>query len=467
VFAFGDANREQAVPATDISNSLAAIDASAVGGGSCPTLRFLSFRDQHSDTSLFVHLSEYMASLLPFARSALAPGTPSVFSGPAAREAFAAGRSWGDLHNALGQQYMESMNFMHATLPTQLPWWFATLSVHLLSYGVRLSVPNDPNSLFRDDASFAFHLSYAQQHSQDTLLSELNNRTGMLFCALQSTQCGQAWQVPGPAAAKQALPSKSFPEEYTTIPTGGIAVPVNLSLLRTPVSGPQHGEGDSMQQSQSLVYVFFMSIKAWGAPGEWTCNFGGVATSHDEGRTFVRTDNLFDGASNFVQIAATQRGNDMDWVYLHGVPSGRAGSLKLARAPPTRLADRSQYQFCLLDVSHKSCSWVSAETQASVVLPGPLDVPSAAFNPFLQSFMLTYFNQSSYRIEMRTAPEPWGPFGPASTLIDCNAPGMGGCYGGFTSSALLVNGGSSFYFTLSLWPAYNTFWIRVDLETDK
>ena len=512
----------------------------------CPVLSFLSFRDQFTISSLYVHLSERIAMLLPFAHAASDPDTSSVFSAPDFRAQFADTHPLSFLLLDLNQQYLESLSFLMAVLPAQMPGWFATLALHLSSFAVRLSQPNDTPSLFRDNSHFLFHYEYAQSHTPSTLLFELANRTATLFAALDGPASGSG-------IAKQVLPSKTFPKEYTTIPTGGFAWssgkekvaarrdrnsmttwttdsheqkqtqadlvahkhsdsskesirghsndPANIADISSTQQqshrleqgqatttthslshSPSHPHSDS--PSLSLLYMFFMSVAEWGPPGVWTSNFGGVATSRDGGKTFVRTDNLFAGDSNFVQIAAAQHPGDTTWVYLFGVPSGRFGSLRLARAPPAQLAVRSAYQFCSTRTSGSdipsqsqtlndgpsnslssapSCTWVAEESAASELLAGPLDVPSVTFNPYLNAFMLTYFNTTRYCIEMRTAPDPWGPFSPASILVNCSSPGMGGCYGGFTSDLLLINEGKSFFFTLSLWPAYNTFWVRADL----
>jgi hypothetical protein len=59
--------------------------------------------------------------------------------------------------------------------------------------------------------------------------------------------------------AMELLPSaKVDNDEMTKIPTHGVAA------------------GDNM-------YLYFMSVRHWGAPGEWETNYSGVAKSTDEG----------------------------------------------------------------------------------------------------------------------------------------------------------------------------------------
>ena len=53
-------------------------------------------------------------------------------------------------------------------------------------------------------------------------------------------------------------------DEMTVIPTGGVAV------------------GDK-------IYLYYMSVKHWGAPGVWECNYGGAALSVDGGQSFKKS----------------------------------------------------------------------------------------------------------------------------------------------------------------------------------
>jgi hypothetical protein len=64
--------------------------------------------------------------------------------------------------------------------------------------------------------------------------------------------------------------------EMTVIPTGGFSI---------------------TSQDQDSLYLCFMSVRHWGEPGRWDCNYGGIARSTNGGQSWEKLPNLqWDGS---------------------------------------------------------------------------------------------------------------------------------------------------------------------------
>src|SRR5690606_32040986 len=52
------------------------------------------------------------------------------------------------------------------------------------------------------------------------------------------------------------------------------------------------------------MYLHYMSVRSWGAPGVWDANHAGIASSSDGGRTWTDHPEVrWPGNSGFVQVA--------------------------------------------------------------------------------------------------------------------------------------------------------------------
>ena len=123
----------------------------------------------------------------------------------------------------------------------------------------------------------------------------------------------------GTGTAKELLSSKKVVGvEQTVIPTYGVAV-------------------------GKTIYLYYMSVKEFGAAGHWSCNYSGVASSTDGGETFVKaTHTIWAGDGNFGQVALVKRARYID---VFGIPCGRYGSLEMARVPNADVLDKASYQY--------------------------------------------------------------------------------------------------------------------------
>jgi hypothetical protein len=119
-----------------------------------------------------------------------------------------------------------------------------------------------------------------------------------------------------PGHAKQLLPRGA--SDVTVIPTYGVAI------------------GQRM-------FLHYMAVREWGAPGEWFLNMSGLAYSDDDGQTWVKDEALrWEGKSGFGQVAFVKEKDDL---YLFGIPGGRFGAVRLARVKQADILNKTAYTY--------------------------------------------------------------------------------------------------------------------------
>jgi photosystem II stability/assembly factor-like uncharacterized protein len=89
-------------------------------------------------------------------------------------------------------------------------------------------------------------------------------------------------------AAKELLSSQNRDnDEVTAIPTNGVA-------------------------ANGALRICFMSVRHWGAPGWWDCNYSRIARSTDIGQTWTKLwQPQWPGDSNFIQVAIWRQDTDL------------------------------------------------------------------------------------------------------------------------------------------------------------
>jgi D-arabinan endo alpha-(1,5)-arabinofuranosidase len=224
--------------------------------------------------------------------------------------------------------------------------------------------------------------------------------------------------------------------EATVIPTSGIA-------------------------AGGVNYVHYMSVRQWGPPGHWHTNHGGIAVSHDFGRTWSRPASarwpnrragLFGRREQSFQLGAFARqGTD---VYLMGTPNGRFGAGSLARVDEHHVSDIDRYQYWT------GRNWVTGDPFATTpVLSAPVSELSLQHNTFHDRWLAMYLDEHRAAIVLRSAPELTGPWDRATVVVaGADYPGL---YGGFLHP--WATDGPDVYFTLSQWGPYNVRLMRATL----
>lgn len=214
---------------------------------------------------------------------------------------------------------------------------------------------------------------------------------------------------------------------------------------------------------EETIYVSFMSVRHWGAPGAWDANYAGLIRSGDGGENWERVEGLeWPGESNFIQWAAadvTDAGTRH--VYIWAIPAGRFGGVALMRVPATIEAVESQssYEY-FAGVEGATPRWSSQMSDAELVLPPTVGELSVMWSTYLERWIMTYSDAGNAYI--REGITPWGPWGdPIELLSRTEYPGL---YSPYMEPRYVSADGRTIYFTLSLWDPYNVFWFSADLD---
>ncbi|OBJ38120.1 hypothetical protein A5630_00120 [Mycolicibacterium mucogenicum] len=271
-----------------------------------------------------------------------------------------------------------------------------------------------------------------------------------------------------PTTARQIiLPAKlpaGLPSGVTLIPTSGISVP-------TP--GTQFG---------ATQYLSFMSVKQWGAPGQWTTNYSAMAYSTDNGENWtiapqsVRQN--WGGNANFQQAALVRPGDG--YVYSYGTPNGRGGAAYISRVAEADILDASKYEYYnkgsaggWFGIGAIKQGWYKDPSKAGVVFgqdTGACGIAKAGnhvsemsvqYNPTLGKYVTLYADQFN-NVVLRTADAPQGTWSAATVLMPQQ---NGGIYAPMMQpwSPSTLGTGTDLYWNLSLWSEYNVMLMKTDL----
>jgi len=236
--------------------------------------------------------------------------------------------------------------------------------------------------------------------------------------------------------ARELIASKKDKSEITVIPTGGCGV----------------GE---------KLYLSFMSVRKWGARGVWETNYGGLARSDDQGRTWSKLEGVrWPSDSGFTQAALAK--NDGE-IFFISTPPGRHGPARLMKVAESLIEDMSRYVF-FAGLKGDVPTWSPRLQDAAEIIPAPVGELSLLRNDPLDRWYATYLNERSRAIEIRESRHPWGPWSePVALVSEAEYPGL---YGAFMLPRYVEQGGRAIYFAMSQWGPYNVFWMRAELEIE-
>ncbi|WP_241472810.1 DUF4185 domain-containing protein [Mycolicibacterium neoaurum] len=258
---------------------------------------------------------------------------------------------------------------------------------------------------------------------------------------------------------------KGLPTGVTLIPTAGISVP-------TP--GTKYG---------ATQYLSFMSVKQWGAAGQWSTNYSAIAYSEDNGENWyiapssVRTN--FGGNANFQQGAFVRPGDG--FVYSYGTPNGRQGQAFVSRVAEKDILDVTKYEYYsagssgwLFGIGAYSAGWYrndpgkaspifGRETGACGIAKAGNQVSemSVQYNKQLGKYVALHGDQFN-NIILRTSDRPEGGWSAPTVLMGQQG---GGIYAPMMHpwSPSTLGTGTELYFNLSVWNDYNVWLVKTDL----
>jgi hypothetical protein len=234
-----------------------------------------------------------------------------------------------------------------------------------------------------------------------------------------------------PGHAKELLSAKHVEgEEVTVIPTYGVAV------------------GDRL-------FLHYMSVKHWGAPGHWDLGLAGFAYSDDGGENWTKdADAVLPGDTNWGQVAIVEH---EDYLYLFGIPGGRYGDLKLARVAPDQLLLIDSWEYW------DGGAWSADAAAAAVVVAGPIGELSVRWNSYYQRWLMMYLIDDRGLIVLRSAADLTGPWDePRVAVRSTEYPAL---YAPYIYPKW--NDGPEVYFNMSLFGPYNVWMMKTqvpDLE---
>jgi hypothetical protein len=235
-----------------------------------------------------------------------------------------------------------------------------------------------------------------------------------------------------PGHAQQLL--RPGRDDKTVIPTNGVSI------------------GDRL-------FLHYMAVASWGAPGEWELNRSGLAYSDDGGQTWTKAPEVtWEGKSNFGQVAFVKLDG---LLYLFGIPGGRFGGVKLVRVGQDSVLDKAAYRYFVGSPAGEPL-WSPDENAAVSIVPAPVGELSVMWNPYLGRWLMTYLDEQQAALVIRDAPELWGPWSESKVLVSGrDYPSL---YGAYMHPWLVENDGEVVYFTMSQWGPYNVFLMRARLE---
>lgn len=156
-------------------------------------------------------------------------------------------------------------------------------------------------------------------------------------------------------------------------------------------------------------FMWFMSVKQWGAAGQWDVNYAEIAYSGDNGNSWHLSGTRWPGNSNFIQVTFAEQSDEL---LIWGIPAGRLGGVKLARVRPSRFLDQTAYSY------YTGTGWSADEAEGMTINDGETVY-------FLMSQYIPYnvfLMKAVFRREVNGLSEEARPQAPESCRLGWNYP---------------------------------------------
>jgi D-arabinan endo alpha-(1,5)-arabinofuranosidase len=210
-------------------------------------------------------------------------------------------------------------------------------------------------------------------------------------------------------------------------------------------------------RANGIDFAYYMNIKKWGEPGEWSSNYSSLYRSSDNGNSWEKCPEVtFSSESNFSQVAL---GKKDGYIYMLGTIPGRFGDAYLSRFAEVDILDQSKYEYW-----NKKDGWIAGkENLATPVFDGPVGELSIIYNTMFKRWIVTYLDMSEEGIVLRDAAQITGPWSNKKTLVSGSE--YPWHYGAYIYP--LKNENDELYFLMSLWYPYNVFLMKTKLKYEE
>lgn len=245
------------------------------------------------------------------------------------------------------------------------------------------------------------------------------------------------WIVGADGKAKEIIANDAGPSTETAIPTYGVSI-----------------------GTTGYLYYFEGQISP-----SWTCNYSSVAKSTDGGQNWTKLSGLKWAPGNFNQVAIYKKDG---YVYFFGIPCARAGGARMMRVLEGSIENKATYEYLTgYDATSNPIWTVNAESSAVSIVPAPVGELSVRFDNYLGQYIMMYLKDvSPYTIEIRSAPNLWGPWSdPQTVTTGATYPCV---YAPYMREGYDENNGQTVYFRMSRFcPGFNpysSYWMKMTLN---
>lgn len=238
----------------------------------------------------------------------------------------------------------------------------------------------------------------------------------------------------------------------------GIAIAASEGAHEKAFTGEQTRIPTAMVSIGDRLYLHYMSVHGFAAAGGvWECNWSRFISSDDGGATWQEAATEFGGKdSHFNMLALSLDPRDPTHLYALGTQCGRFGGVKAARVPAASVLDNSAWEY------FDGSGWSADPAAAAEIIPPIAGEGSLAWNAGLGQWMYTTLNQNAEAIQLRLAPDPWGPWGEPIELVSGKEYAQ--IYGAYLTPSWIADDGRSFYFVMSQFGPYNAYVMKATLN---
>ena len=221
-------------------------------------------------------------------------------------------------------------------------------------------------------------------------------------------------------------------KEVTKIPTGGIRI-------------------------NDDIYVFYMSIRYWGKPGEWFVTYNGLLKAkYYDLNNFQKIENFkFDNIKNnqFGQIYPFKNPFDDKHIYFLALPGGRFKNTALLRVEVKEFENKKKYEILCKNKKFKKLDEVDKKDYFFIVNNNCSSEQSIVYNPYLKKWIIS--NLSEGGIYFLLSEDLFSEF--KEKILVLNFEKFPTLYGGFINERMMDYEGKRMYMQVSQWsPIYNT-----------